>query len=128
MVKLRRRFEAVMQERLPHRRPREDDYLMIESWTFRRDRIGETWHMVPAGEHGENGRAACGEPLQGTRLLEGRSAREPRSPEALCQHRSEQAPTLGTPVRAWWSRSQRAAQTRTHVGAFGWPDPRLGRV
>ena len=53
---------------------------MIESWTFRRDRIGETWHLVPTGEYGENGRAACGEPLQGTQLLEGHSATEPSSP------------------------------------------------
>jgi hypothetical protein len=79
---------------------------MIESWTYRRDRIGETWHIVPAGERGVNGRAACGEPRQGTRLSEGHSTTEPRSPEALCQQCAEQAPTLGIPVRAWRSRSE----------------------
>jgi len=36
----------------------------LEPVTYRRDRLGETWHMVPPGERGNRGRTLCGEPRQ----------------------------------------------------------------
>ena len=60
------------------------DSTMIAPWTYRRDRLGERWHIVPAGEHGIRGRALCGEPRQGTRLFEGHAETEPGPPELMC--------------------------------------------
>ena len=53
--------------------------------TFRRDRFGEHWHLVPAGELGPRGRSVCGEPRQGTRLSETYAEVQPAPPERLCQ-------------------------------------------
>ncbi len=52
--------------------------------TFRRDRFGECWHMVPAGERGARGRTLCGEPRQGTRLSETYAEVEPGPPDCIC--------------------------------------------
>ena len=38
--------------------------------TFRRDRFGECWHIIPAGELGPRSRTLCGQPRQGTPLSE----------------------------------------------------------
>ena len=51
---------------------------------YRRDRFGEAWHLVPAGELGPRGRTACGEPRQGTRLSETYAEVAPTPPEVLC--------------------------------------------
>ncbi len=59
--------------------------LGIETWTYRRDRVGECWHIVPPGELGPKGRSLCGEPRQGTRLSEGYAETEPMPPECVCQ-------------------------------------------
>ena len=72
---------------------------MLEQWTYRRDRWGEGWHIVPAGELGSRGRALCGAPRQGTPLSEGYADSEPRRPERLCQACAEQAATRGIPVQ-----------------------------
>jgi hypothetical protein len=60
-------------------------------WTYRRDRWGERWHIIPAGEHGTHGRALCGEPRQGTRLSEGHAELPPAPPEELCLDCAERA-------------------------------------
>jgi hypothetical protein len=52
--------------------------------TYRRDRFGESWHLIPAGELGSHGRTLCGEPRQGTRLSETYSESVPTPPETLC--------------------------------------------
>jgi len=82
---------------------------MIESWTYRRDRVGERWHIVPAGEHGVKGRALCGEPRQGTRLSEGHSTTEPRSADALCPQCATQGPAAGIAV---WDAAASLGNTR----------------
>src|SRR5205807_895717 len=38
--------------------------------TFRRDRFGECWHLIPAGGLGARSRTVCGQPRQGTPLSE----------------------------------------------------------
>jgi hypothetical protein len=53
--------------------------------TYRRDRWGECWHMVPSGDLGPRGRSVCGEPRQGTPLSEGYAEIEPSPPECICQ-------------------------------------------
>ncbi len=58
--------------------------------TYRRDRFGECWHMVPAGERGTRGRTLCGEPRQGTPLSETYAEVEPGPPECIC-HRCAEA-------------------------------------
>ena len=73
---------------------------MIERWTYRRDRLGEGWHIVPAGELGIRGRALCGQPRQGTRLSEGYADSLPPPPERLCQACAEKAGTRGIPVHS----------------------------
>jgi hypothetical protein len=72
---------------------------MTEHWTYRRDRLGEHWHIVPSGEHGLRGRALCGEPRQGTPLSEGHAATQPRLPQRLCGRCAEIAPGQGIPIR-----------------------------
>jgi hypothetical protein len=57
--------------------------------TYRRDRFGECWHMVPAGERGPRGRTLCGEPRQGTPLSEGYADMQPDPPECICQRCTE---------------------------------------
>ncbi len=52
--------------------------------TFRRDRFGECWHLVPAGELGPRGRTLCGEPRQGSRLSETYADIQPEPPECIC--------------------------------------------
>jgi hypothetical protein len=52
--------------------------------TFRRDRFGECWHLVPAGELGPRSRTLCGQPRQGTRLSETYADMQPAPPECLC--------------------------------------------
>jgi hypothetical protein len=41
-----------------------------QPYTYRRDRQGECWHIMRAGERGPRGQTLCGEPRQGTRLSE----------------------------------------------------------
>ena len=53
--------------------------------TFRRDRFGERWHLVPAGALGPRGRSLCGEPRQGTRLSETYAEDQPAPPERICE-------------------------------------------
>ena len=72
---------------------------MIAPWTYRRDRLGERWHIVPAGEHGIRGRALCGEPRQGTRLSEGHAEIQPGPPELMCQRCAERAPGRSIALR-----------------------------
>jgi hypothetical protein len=72
---------------------------MIDNRTYRRDRFGERWHIIPAGEHGPRGRSLCGEPRQGTRLSETHSDSEPRFPDAVCQ-RCTDAAASAAPIGA----------------------------
>ena len=53
--------------------------------TFRRDRFGECWHLIPAGELGSRTRALCGQPRQGTPLSETYAEFQPAEPECLCK-------------------------------------------
>jgi hypothetical protein len=53
--------------------------------TFRRDRFGECWHLVPAGELGTRSRTLCGQPRQGTPLSETYADVQPIPPECICQ-------------------------------------------
>ncbi len=71
---------------------------MTEAWTYRRDRWGEDWHIVPDGERGVRGRTVCGEPRQGTPLSEGYSAAVPPPPERICLRCAALAPSRGIPV------------------------------
>jgi GNAT superfamily N-acetyltransferase len=57
---------------------------LIEPTTFRRDRFGECWHLVPGGKLGNHGRTLCGEPRQGTRLSETFADIQPIPPECMC--------------------------------------------
>ena len=52
--------------------------------TYRRDRFGENWHLIPAGELGVRGRSLCGEPRQGTSLSETYADMPPVAPDTLC--------------------------------------------
>jgi hypothetical protein len=72
---------------------------MIEQWTYRRDRLGERWHIVPAGEHGIRGRALCGEPRQGTALSEGHAETAPVLPDLMCRRCAELGPGRSIPLR-----------------------------
>ncbi|HEY3061158.1 MAG TPA: hypothetical protein VGL99_19505 [Chloroflexota bacterium] len=54
------------------------------SATYRQDRYGEHWHIIPVNEHGTHGRAVCGEPRQGTRLSETHAEVAPTPPEHMC--------------------------------------------
>jgi hypothetical protein len=53
--------------------------------TFRRDRFGESWHLIPLGELGSRSRALCGQPRQGTPLSETYLEIQPADPELLCE-------------------------------------------
>ena len=53
--------------------------------TYRRDRFGECWHLIPAGELGPKTRALCGQPRQGTALSETYAETRPETPECLCE-------------------------------------------
>jgi len=53
--------------------------------TYRQDRSGEAWHIIPVNEHGPRGRSLCGEPRQGTRLSEMLAFLAPTPPEYVCQ-------------------------------------------
>lgn len=57
---------------------------MAEGFTYRRDRFGECWHLVPHGALGPRGRTACGEPRQGTPLSETYAEVRPVAPECIC--------------------------------------------
>jgi hypothetical protein len=52
--------------------------------TYRQDRFGEHWHIIPINDHGTHGRAVCGEPRQGTRLSETHAEVAPTPPEHVC--------------------------------------------
>jgi hypothetical protein len=52
--------------------------------TFRRDRFGECWHLIPDGELGTRSRTLCGQPRQGTSLSETYVEVEPEPPECIC--------------------------------------------
>jgi len=53
--------------------------------TYRQDRSGEAWHIIPVNEHGPRGRSLCGKPRQGTRLSEMLASLAPTPPEYVCQ-------------------------------------------
>ena len=53
--------------------------------TFRSDRFGECWHLIPAGDLGSRTRALCGQPRQGTPLSETYAEIQPADPERLCE-------------------------------------------
>jgi aminoglycoside 2'-N-acetyltransferase I len=53
--------------------------------TFRRDRFGECWHLIPAAELGPRSRALCGQPRQGTPLSETYAEIQPAPTECMCQ-------------------------------------------
>lgn len=53
--------------------------------TFRRDRFGECWHLIPVGELGPRTRTVCGQPRQGTPLSETYAETQPDAPECLCE-------------------------------------------
>jgi hypothetical protein len=55
------------------------------SISFRRDRFGECWHLIPAGELGPRARTLCGQPRQGTPLSETYADVEPPAPECICE-------------------------------------------
>ena len=57
---------------------------MAEGFTYRRDRFGECWHVVPLGALGPRGRTTCGEPRQGTPLSETYADVRPAAPECIC--------------------------------------------
>jgi hypothetical protein len=57
--------------------------------TYRRDRFGECWHLVPAGELGVRGRTLCGEPRQGTHLSETYADDRPGPSECICPRCTE---------------------------------------
>ncbi|HTD79968.1 MAG TPA: hypothetical protein VK898_20195, partial [Chloroflexota bacterium] len=70
---------------------------------YRRDRFGESWHLVPAGALGPRGRSLCGEPRQGTRLSETYAETAPIPPEVVCRRCAdaispERSTTLVEPV------------------------------
>ena len=52
--------------------------------TFRRDRFGECWHLIPAGDLGFRTRALCGQPRQGTPLSEAYAQTQPEASECIC--------------------------------------------
>jgi hypothetical protein len=52
--------------------------------TYRRDRFGECWHLIPAGALGPRGRTLCGEPRQGTPLSETYADLQPAAPDCIC--------------------------------------------
>ena len=64
--------------------------------TFRRDRFGECWHLIPPGELGPRGRALCGQPRQGTRLSETYAEIQPDRTECMCQLCAEAYVVLST--------------------------------
>ena len=68
----------------------------MEPVTYRRDRFGENWHLIPAGEFGVRGRSLCGEPRQGTSLSETYADVPPGPPDTLCPRCVErkELPTL----------------------------------
>jgi len=53
--------------------------------TFRRDRLGECWHLIPDGALGARSRALCGQPRQGTALSETYADVQPAPPECMCE-------------------------------------------
>ena len=57
---------------------------MVVPVTYRRDRFGESWHLIPAGELGVRSRTLCGEPRQGTSLSETYAEIPPAAPDTLC--------------------------------------------
>jgi hypothetical protein len=57
---------------------------MAQATSYRRDRFGECWHIVPPGVQGTHGRTLCGEPRQGTRLSESYAEVEPGPPDCVC--------------------------------------------
>ena len=69
------------------RAPMSDD---LPSLSYRQDRSGEPWHIIPPNEHGIHGRALCGEPRQGTRLSESLAEWAPTPPQRLCPSCHEQ--------------------------------------
>jgi hypothetical protein len=69
--------------------------------TFRRDRFGECWHLIPDGELGSKTRALCGEPRQGTALSETYADIQPADPECLCE-----------PCTAAYARAREASKSR----------------
>lgn len=52
--------------------------------TYRRDRFGECWHLIPAGALGPRSRSLCGQPRQGTALSEAYAEIQPGAPECIC--------------------------------------------
>jgi hypothetical protein len=52
--------------------------------TYRRDRFGECWHLIPAGALGPRSRSLCGQPRQGTALSETYADIQPLAPECIC--------------------------------------------
>jgi hypothetical protein len=65
--------------------------------TFRRDRFGECWHLIPSGELGPRGRTLCGEPRQGTPLSETYAETQPDPPESICETCTDAYTRLTTP-------------------------------
>jgi hypothetical protein len=53
--------------------------------TFRRDRFGECWHLIPAGDMGPRARSLCGQPRQGTPMSETYADVEPTAPDCICE-------------------------------------------
>lgn len=53
-------------------------------FTFRRDRFGECWHVIPAGVLGQRSRTLCGQPRQGTPLSETYAEIQPAPPDCIC--------------------------------------------
>jgi hypothetical protein len=53
--------------------------------TFRRDRFGECWQLIPGGVLGVKSRTLCGQPRQGTPLSETYAEIQPAPPERICE-------------------------------------------
>jgi hypothetical protein len=52
--------------------------------TYRRDRFGECWHLIPDGALGPRSRTLCGQPRQGTALSETYADIQPAEPDCIC--------------------------------------------
>lgn len=80
-VKPKRRAKPVVEQPPPVADPPPE---AVAVTTYRRDRFGECWHLVPPGALGTHGRTLCGEPRQGSRLSESYAEAEPVPPECIC--------------------------------------------
>jgi hypothetical protein len=82
-IKAKRRAKPIAEQPPPVESPPEAEEAATVT-TYRRDRFGECWHLVPPGALGTHGRTLCGEPRQGSRLSETYADAQPAPPECIC--------------------------------------------